>query len=130
MPYLIPGVPEDHKFQHPFQGACEMYKEKAVGPLGFSLLVNFPFLFCPIPSVNMYAIASFRAVLLASLVSSIYAQLLSADLVGQLRNAPTAPQRIALLKDSDVRVLFLPPTAILICVPSLYSILQSPLREL
>ena len=107
-----------------------MYKEKAVGPLGFSLLVNFPFLFCPIPSVNMYAIASFRAVLLASLVSSIYAQLLSADLVGQLRNAPTAPQRIALLKDSDVRVPFLPPTAILICVPSLYSILQSPLREL
>jgi hypothetical protein len=107
-----------------------MYKDKVIGPLKFSLLVNFSFVFYLTLSVNMYAIAPFKAALLASLVSSICAQLLSADLVGQLRNAPTAPQRLALLKDSDVRFLFLPHTTILIRGPSSYSILLSPLRAL
>ena len=44
---------------------------------------------------------STRIALFAALVGSVYAQL-SAAFVGQLRDAPTASQRLALLKDEDV----------------------------
>ena len=58
--------------------------------------------------------------LLATLVGSSYAQL-SADFVASLRNAGTAPERLALLKDEDVS-LSLPPQAVMILTsfPSFY----------
>ena len=49
----------------------------------------------------MQSSALFRIALLVALAGSASAQL-SAGLVAQLKDAPTAPQRLALLKDSDV----------------------------
>jgi hypothetical protein len=67
----------------------------------FSLALSF---FCsPSHFISMHAKASFKTTIIAALVGSAYAQS-SGDLVTQLRNAPTAPQRLALLKDSDVCV--------------------------
>lgn len=54
----------------------------------------------------MYSTALFGFALVTSLLGSAYAAPSVSDIVGQLRLAPTANDRLALLKDEDVSIFY------------------------
>jgi len=58
----------------------------------------------------MHATTTFKTAVFAALLGSTYAQVLTPAQVGQLRDAPTAAQRLELLKDSDFVFDFLHST--------------------
>lgn len=74
-------------------------------------------------------VTSFRVALFAAFVGSVCAQL-SAAFVGQLRDAPTATQRLAQLKDEDVSAYAFSVCRHLNNHPSSFSTFWVPLQAL